>query len=233
MKIGICNVQGEISQRFGIPYDVPEQFRRFLAIAIPDLSVREYKVLESELPLSPDESDAYLITGSPAGVYDNYPWIEPLSQFIRQCDGEKVKLLGICFGHQLIAHILGGNAQKHQNGWNLGILEVEYSSPYKIGDTTERVKIFFSHQDQVTKLPPRAKSFARHGDCDYAGYIVDRHILCFQGHPEYDLDYMRSLLDYLKVKIPRQVYESAYNSLNTNHADPKIVAQWVYDFLLE
>jgi hypothetical protein len=79
MKIGICNVQGEISQRFGIPYDVPEQFRRFLAIAIPDLSVREYKVLESEFPLSLDESDAYLITGSPAGVYDNSPWVEPLS----------------------------------------------------------------------------------------------------------------------------------------------------------
>ncbi|MFW5995352.1 MAG: glutamine amidotransferase-related protein, partial [Spirochaetia bacterium] len=77
------------------------------------------------LPESVHEYDAYLITGSYAGVYDQEPWIEALLQFVREAHAGSKPLVGICFGHQVIAHALGGRAEKAKVGWQLGVVSTK------------------------------------------------------------------------------------------------------------
>ena len=89
--------------------------RKNLAALDKHLEFRHYRIQEGEFPSNLNECDAYLITGSKTGVYDNEPWLEPLAQWIKHAYTHKAKLLGICFGHQMLAHCLGGHAsQRHK-----------------------------------------------------------------------------------------------------------------------
>ncbi|MFT4531835.1 MAG: GMP synthase-like glutamine amidotransferase, partial [Thalassolituus oleivorans] len=99
-------------------------FRHFfnrLPSSSHELQYRHYRVKQGELPQTFDECDAYLITGSKTGVYDNERWIEPLSNWIKAAHDKGAPLIGICFGHQIIAHSLGGYAQKSSKGWGVGV----------------------------------------------------------------------------------------------------------------
>src|SRR5829696_5474410 len=103
MKLAILETgrpPGDLADRFG---DYPSMFARTLG---EGFEIRAFDVAAGELPADPAAYDAYLITGSPAGVYDPLPWIEQLSAFIRAAKGSK--MVGICFGHQLMAEALGG-----------------------------------------------------------------------------------------------------------------------------
>ena len=79
-----------------------------------------FDVTASILPDSPDICDGYIITGSSAGVYEDHIWLEPLFSFIRACSGQHLPMVGICFGHQAIAHALGGTVVKFHDGWGVG-----------------------------------------------------------------------------------------------------------------
>src|SRR5947208_16205551 len=87
---------GDLLARYG-HYD--GMFARLLG---PDVETVGYDVRNGEYPAWPTNHAAYLITGSPAGVYDPLPWIDPLIAFLRNAKG-KAKLIGICFGHQVMA----------------------------------------------------------------------------------------------------------------------------------
>ena len=85
-----------------------------------------YEVREGKLPSAPEEQDGYIVTGSPAGVYDDLPWIEPLKTFLVQAKG-KAKLVGICFGHQIMAEAFGGRVEKSDRGWGIGLHRYQIS----------------------------------------------------------------------------------------------------------
>ena len=101
--------------------------------------------------------DAYLITGSPAGVYDDLPWIAKLKTFLRAAAG-RAKLVGICFGHQIMAEAFGGRVEKSAQG-----LGRRGSRPTPIVrrepwmDDVSCVAVPASHQDQVVLQPPGAE----------------------------------------------------------------------------
>ena len=81
-------------------------------------------VVDDIFPNHLDDYDGYLISGSAYGVYDDAPFIPRLIDLIQQIHQAKKPLFGVCFGHQIIAHALGGQAQKWDNGWVLGTIEV-------------------------------------------------------------------------------------------------------------
>ena len=93
-----------------------------------DLQYRSYDVPAGVLPSTPAECTAYVITGSPAGVYDDLPWIPPFLDFLRQVRGH-AKLVGICFGHQAMAKAFGGEVVKSPKGWGLGLHRYEIVEP--------------------------------------------------------------------------------------------------------
>ena len=107
MKIAILETgrpPGELAEQFG---DYPAMFAQLLG---PEFEMETFDVAAGELPDSANGHAAYLITGSPAGVYEPLPWIEPLQQFIR--NAAQAKMVGVCFGHQVMAEALGGHVEK-------------------------------------------------------------------------------------------------------------------------
>lgn len=190
-----------------------------------------YHVAEGEFPETAAACDAYLVTGSPQGVYDCAPWIAPLGDFIRQAYAAQRKLVGICFGHQMIAHSLGGEAQKWEKGWGLGCrpFTIHTHKPW-LTPALDTCSLNFVHQDQVTTLPAGAELLAGNNDCAHVMYVIDDRVLGIQGHPEYLPGAMTILLHYLGEHDGLDVAD-ALVSVAQVQPDTCTVAQWIVNFL--
>ena len=119
----------------------------------------DYAVFDivGDAPPSPDACDAYVITGASAGVYDDLPWIAPMENFLRAAKG-RVPLVGICFGHQLMARAFGGRVEKSAKGWCAGLHAYQVVDREPWMDGAETIAIPASHQDQVVAAPPNART---------------------------------------------------------------------------
>ena len=121
MKLGILNadiVNPKFSPVFG---EYPDMFAKMFKAADLDVELVTYQVIDGEFPELLDEVDAYLITGSKFSVYDDVPWIHKLKAFVKKLHENKKKLVGICFGHQMVAEALEGNVSKAGSGWSVGV----------------------------------------------------------------------------------------------------------------
>ena len=117
MKIGILDAFPPEELNTVSWNDTPvDAYIRFIESVEAPFEYEGYRVAQGEFPESPEACDAYLITGSPRGVYDSQPWIADLEKFIQDCYQAGIKLVGICFGHQILAHALGGHAEKSEKG---------------------------------------------------------------------------------------------------------------------
>lgn len=203
-----------------------KMFASFFDALGGQLSYRHYQVQAGELPQHPDECDAYLITGSKAGVYDPLPWIAALQSWIVDFHRQRARIIGICFGHQIIAHSLGGTAAKSDKGWGLGVLSCEQSLT---GDASI-LRLIHSHQDQVIALPPEATRLAGCDFCPNAALAIDNNVLTFQGHPEFTPAYLRRLLVQRKGRIDSEVMARALASL-TKATDHERVGRYLLDFI--
>ena len=128
--------------------DYPDFFRELLANR--GLQFRSYHVEAMQFPVSVHDCDGWLITGSRHGAYEDHPFIRPLEDFIRKSIAEKVPLVGICFGHQIIAQAMGGTVERFDGGWSVGPTEYDFDG--------QTIKLNAWHRDQVTKI-----SRKRHG----------------------------------------------------------------------
>ncbi len=199
MKIGILEtgeVHQDLRERHG---DYPEMFRRLLSAADPTLDFTTVRVVAGELPASPHAADGWVVTGSRHGVYDDLPWIAPLKDFLRACVADRVPVVGICFGHQLLAEALGGHAVKSDRGWGLGVQDYEIvARPSWLRHVPDHFAARALHQDQVITLPADATVLARSPHCDLAAvaYGDPEHptAVSLQPHPEFGAAYMDELL---------------------------------------
>ena len=235
MKIGIlCAIHPQESKVNwgGSPIDAYIRF--FESTGVP-FEYQGYEVAQGELPDSADECDYYVITGSPRGVYDTDPWIEPLMQFIRDGYLTGKKFVGICFGHQVLAEALGGHVQKSEKGWGLGLKSFEINNRKDwMGAGADQCSLYFAHQDQVITLPAGAELLGGNSFCPNGMYVVDGRVLGIQGHPEFDLPIMQSILENAKSgddQARALVAETAVLSLDNGQPDNQIVARWIVDFL--
>jgi len=191
-----------------------------------------YQVQQGELPLFLDECDAYIITGSKAGVYEDHDWIAPLSNWVKEADQAKVKVLGICFGHQLIAHALGGKVEVSSKGWGMGVrsLFTIPDSPFS-QPLPKYLDLIYSHKDQVIALPPGASNFLSDNFCPHAGFTMGRHIVTFQGHPEFNAIYSERLLSRRAECIGEPTYSRGIASLRQG-TDAIFIGRLILDFIL-
>jgi GMP synthase-like glutamine amidotransferase len=231
MKLGILKtdkVRPEWVPEFG---EYPDMFATLLKEADSSMEFITYDVEEGQYPADIDEVDAYLITGSKSSVYDDKPWIEPLKDFVRQLDARRKKLVGICFGHQIVADALGGKTEKSAKGWGVGLHSHTFNSfpDWHDGDEAE-LKILVSHQDQVVETADGAAVLAGSEFCENAVCQVGDHILTFQGHPEFVSGYSREIMEYRRDMIGESAYENGVASLADEHEGER-VAGWVLKFL--
>jgi GMP synthase-like glutamine amidotransferase len=223
MKIAILETgvpPPPLAETFG---DYPSMFADLLG---DSYSTETFDVQQGRLP-DTSEHDAILITGSPAGVYEPLPWIEPLMSFIRGA-GDK-KMIGVCFGHQVMAEALGGKVIKSPKGWAAGLNRYEVLRPQPWTNGERRIAIPASHQDQVVVQPPNTTVVAASGFTPYAALAWDdRPAISFQFHPEFTPAYAKALIEkrYDRVNEP----DAAIASLDGPN-DNELVAGWIRRFL--
>jgi GMP synthase-like glutamine amidotransferase len=179
-----------------------------------------FKTLEGELPDHDDGFAGVVITGSPAGVYESDPWIAQLIEWLRGLDAE-IPVVGICFGHQIMAQAWGGHVEKSHKGWGVGLHEYEIHArevwDKLLGKAAEDVaiRVAVTHQDQVVKKPDAAivlagSAFTPHG----ALYYTDRKALSFQCHPEFCENFASDLLISRRgVRIDAALVDKAVETL--------------------
>jgi GMP synthase-like glutamine amidotransferase len=227
MTLGILKTgipPASLSPQFGGYSDM------FQTMIGPERDYRVFDVQAGELPPSVDACEAYLVTGSAAGVYDDLPWIAPLEAFLREAKG-KVKLVGVCFGHQIMAQAFGGRAEKSAKGWGLGLQTYQLSGTEPWMDGAPTIAVAVSHQDQVTAVPPGARvlggnAFCPNGLIDYGDGAIS-----MQCHPEFSPDYAKALLELRRERPDvAPLAPAAIASLDAPN-DRARVGGWIRAFL--
>jgi GMP synthase-like glutamine amidotransferase len=235
MKIGILEA-GLLRERMVPRFDpYPVMFADFLGLAHRDFEFATVSVVQGEVPVSVNECDAWLITGSRHGVYDNLDWMAPLQDFIRELAATEVPLIGVCFGHQIIAQALGGEVVKSDKGWGVGVHNYQVDQVHSwMQSQSKQARMYAFHQDQVVKLPASASIFLSSEFCPYAGLSYGDSIISVQAHPEFGEDYETALLDaYGGSVVPGEISEAALAGMRAGErADTEMMANWFARFLL-
>ena len=146
--------------------------------------------------------DAYIITGSKYSVYDDVDWISRLKDYLSTIIQTDKPILGICFGHQLLAEVLGGNVIKNPKGWELGSYQIQLTesglnSPL-FKDILNNEIFYESHQDFVECLPANSTELST-SDKGNQSFVYNDKIFGVQFHPEFSWDVTRMLMD-LRIK---------------------------------
>ena len=228
MKLGILKTGAPPKglDRFG---SYPDMFRRLLGEEAYDYQV--YAVDEGQWPARPEVCDAYLVTGSSSGVYDDTPWIGELMGFLNAAK-RRAALVGICFGHQVMAQAFGGKVIKSPNGWGIGEQTYKVLEREPWMDDAALIRLPGSHQDQVVEKPPAADVIAA---CDFTPFGAlayrDQPAISFQLHPEFEPDYAIALIENRRGRLfSDEDADRAVASYRTPD-DRARVGGWIREFL--
>ncbi|WP_340645626.1 type 1 glutamine amidotransferase [Phenylobacterium sp.] len=228
MRLGILETGAPPSEvdQFG---DYPAMFRALFGGDAYDYAT--FDVQAGRLPSTTDACAAYVITGSPAGVYDPLPWIEPLKDFLRAAKG--VPMVGICFGHQIMAEAFGGKVIQSPKGWGVGLHRYEVQAAQAWMDAP-RLTAAASHQDQVVEAPPGAIVLAASGFTPFGMLAYgDQPAISLQLHPEFEPAYARALIEARRgTRLTDAQADRAVLSFEQPD-DRARVGRWIQRFLAE
>ncbi|TKY71517.1 Glutamine amidotransferase [Spatholobus suberectus] len=172
-----------------------------------------YKVVQGHFPEHDDLPfyDGFVITGSCYDAYANDPWILDLLALVNKLDNMHKKILGICFGHQIVGRALGGKVGRSPNGWDIGVraINVTSSLPPTLSSLNlpSKLSIFKCHRDEILELPAKAEVIAWSEMTGVEIFSYGDHMLGIQGHPEFTYDILLHFIDRI---IQRELVQEAF-----------------------
>ena len=173
-----------------------------------NFSFQTFKVILNQFPISSTQQDAWIITGSKHGAYEELDWIKKLKIFLKTTYQQKIPIIGICFGHQILAEALGGKVEKFSGGWKIGFEKLRMQG-ISNGDD-----ILSFYQDQVVKNPEESKVVGSTDFCKNAMLVYKNHAMSVQQHPEFTPEYVGKLLAERAYGIPQEVVTNAKENLH-------------------
>lgn len=167
-----------------------------------------FRVIAGEFPAPEDLAsyDGFVVSGSPQDAHGDEPWIRRLCALIQTVHAMRKRVLGVCFGHQVLCRALGGRVGRARNGWDVGVRKVTFARDRLeglefLGDLVEELprsaSLIEVHQDEVWEIPPAATVLAYSEKTRVEVFAVGEHALGIQGHPEYTVDILHNLIDRL------------------------------------
>ncbi|KAK5577381.1 hypothetical protein RB653_002322 [Dictyostelium firmibasis] len=222
-----------------------------------EIITQRFSSFDKEWPTDPFSWDGYIITGSIANAYDQDEWILLLKQRIVELANNDIKIFGICFGHQIIAEALGGKCEKNQKGWELGQhtikLEKNVSNIFsnllninnnnnnnnKIEILNDEISLYQIHQDHVSIIPKDMISIGTTEKSNVQGMLRESkskpgalNILSFQGHPEFDYNFIHLLIVDLKsINVDQKIIENGLETLQKSSSQ-KLISKLVFNFFI-
>ena len=226
MLIGILET-GRPNEALKARGSYPQLFERLLGAEAKEFQFRTFAAIDGDVPDDPRACDAWLVTGSRHGAYERLPWMLKLEELLRRAVAAGVPVIGICFGHQLLAQALGGKVVQSDKGWGFGLHD------YQVTDgPTDKLTISALHQDQVVEVPAGGRVLGGSDFCPNAIIAYGDTALSFQGHPEFDIPWMRDAAAHrMRGIAPEQVLADAEKSFETKRSDSPVVAKWIVQFL--
>lgn len=221
MKIGILQTglaPDDLKADFG---EYPEMFATLLADR--GFEFEAFSVVQGQFPDGPEAADGWLITGSRHGVYEDHDWLPPLEQIIRDIVSAERPIVGVCFGHQVIAKALGGVVEKYDGGWAIG------PQTYDFDQGTRVIQAW--HQDQVITPPDGAQTVARNDFCAHAALLYPGKAYSVQAHPEFGDGFVTGLIDKRgRGVVPDAILDAATADIGTPLHQTELADQFALFF---
>ncbi|KAJ8657171.1 hypothetical protein O0I10_007251 [Lichtheimia ornata] len=206
----VCDTpRKEVVEKYGdYPHLFPQVFNGAIGDRDVQISWKHFDVVhKQEYPDLQDLADnktfdGIVITGSVASAYLDDPWILKLVDFVKVMRTEpyrsQVRLVGVCFGHQIIARACGGTCVKNPKGWEFGVFDINLTPWGKQFLKTDKssLRIHQVHQDHVEELPPNFHNLATTAPhTPFHGFVSDDYqCITIQGHPEYVRGFVKTVL---------------------------------------
>ncbi|MET4695861.1 type 1 glutamine amidotransferase [Endozoicomonas lisbonensis] len=231
MNIGLLlcdDVQTQFQPEHG---NYPDMFQALLEQHDPTLQITTYRALDGQLPENTNDCDGWVISGSRHSVNDPFPWISALEAFVKQLYIDRQKTVGICFGHQLMAKVLGGRVAESDKGWGIGVSVNTLTEHHDwMQPSLNSLNALVSHKEQIEHLPETATIIATSDFCPYYMVTYCDHFLSIQGHPEFTKAYMEALIHSREKVIPHSRIIEGMQSIK-QPVDSSVIGQWLLNYL--
>jgi GMP synthase-like glutamine amidotransferase len=218
MKLCILDndiLEGQLAQDYG---SFGALFIRLFEGVGAQWTMDVFNTQRGEYPAAFADYDAVLLTGSRADSFSDEPWVVELRRQVSQLLQAGKKMVGVCFGHQLIGLCLGAPVARAPQGWGAGRMTYDWHRrdlPHSA--TRDSIALLASHQDQVLALPAGATLVASSDFCPVAAFTVGSTVFCIQPHPEFDVGLSAHLINKRRDLLGADLHRVSLNSLADGH----------------
>lgn len=184
-----------------------------------------------QLPPTADHADGWVLTGSVASVNDAAPWMQRLAGLLRGRDAAAQPTVGLCFGHQMIAHALGGRVGPSPGGWRIGTAPTHLTAHLPCMQPAQGLMVLHAvHAEQVLEPPSNARVLGGDTFAPVGMMAVGAHMLSTQYHPELSREFMLALFDAFGDEWPPEQVAQARRQVSTQAVDAALFMRWLVQF---